>query len=442
MKTSHLTSRFATGIGSVLLLPLLAVPAHAQALPAAEASPISTGFSLPHVAGTLQYAVSASESLSSGYYGTAGVASATSLSGDLAYLSNSKLYPFSMVFSGGHSWATSGEPAFSFEDLAVSQVVNVGRWNLLLSDSVNYLPGTPTTGLSGVPGVGDLGVTPVPTTANAGQGVLTGFSSQLTDTASLSLQRQITGDTALQASGSYSILRFVGNSGSANNPGLNSDSTTASLALTHRIDARNSLGANYAYSRYTYSGANYGIAQPGFASQTASLQYTRQLTRKVALVAAAGPQWTSIDSPGESPFLSLFANLSTTFTGKFSQLSLAYTRSTNSGYGVVGGAIANSVTFTSSRTFNRVWMAALTSAYTQTQNLPAAGVPAFTFDTTVAGAQLSRAIARNLSAYVSYTLEDQSNQGATAAVDLFSGLSQIAGFGLTYSPSSFHLGHP
>jgi hypothetical protein len=52
-----------------------------QALPAAEAAPISTGFALPRAAGTLNYAVSASESLSWGYYGNQGAAAGTNLSG-------------------------------------------------------------------------------------------------------------------------------------------------------------------------------------------------------------------------------------------------------------------------------------------------------------------------------------------------------------------------
>jgi hypothetical protein len=38
-------------------------------------------------------------------------------------------------------------------------------------------------------------------------------------------------------------------------------------------------------------------------------------------------------------------------------------------------------------------------------------------------------------------LQNQSNQGTAAAVDLFSGLSNVAGFGLTYSPTAIHLGH-
>src|ERR1039457_2408601 len=66
-----------------VLLITVAPAAFGQALPAAQASPISTGFELPMTAGTLQYAVSASESLSWGYYGTSGTATATNLTGDL-----------------------------------------------------------------------------------------------------------------------------------------------------------------------------------------------------------------------------------------------------------------------------------------------------------------------------------------------------------------------
>ncbi len=434
----------------LLLLPLLALPAisGAQALPAA--SPISTGFTLPSTSGTLQYALSASQSVSSNYLGNSGVASFTNLNGDLAFITSSSRDPFSAVFTGGRSWSTSNQPSYNFLNLSLSQAVNTHRWNFSLSDAVNYMPQTASTGLSGIPGAGDLGVTPVPTgvtptptSANPGQGVLSGFSTRVTNTSSLSLQRQITGKTSLNASGSYSLIRFLNNSGSSTVPssaGLDSDGDSASAGLSHRIDARNSLAGNFAYARNTYSGTSSGIRQPGFSSQTASLQVTHQFTRKLSTSLAAGPQWTSIDSPGLTPALSLFANLSASYTGEFSNASLAYSRSTNSGFGVVGGAISNSVTFSAGRVVDRVWLVALTAAYTQTSDLPSAVTLPFTFHTTVAGVQVSRALARTLSAYASYTWQKQSNQGTAAAVDLFSGLSNVAGFGLTFSPSAVRLG--
>ena len=462
---------FQTASTLLLLLPLLAHPAMsgAQALPAA--SPISTGFSLPSTSGTLQYALSASQSVTSNYLGNSGVASFTNLTGDLAFITSSSRDPFGAVFTGGRSWSTSNQPSYNYLNLSLSQAVNTHRWTFTLSDAVNYMPQTASTGLSGIPGAGDLGVTPVPTganpgptgvnpvqtgptpgqpgptpaptSANPGQGVLSGYSTRVTNTSSLSLQRQITGKTSLNASGSYSLIRFLNNSGSSTVPssaGLDSDGDSAGAGLSHRINARNSLAGNFTYARNTYSGSGPGIRQPAFSSQTASLQVSHQFTRKLGAVAAAGPQWTSIDSPGLTPALSLFANLSANYTGEFSHASLAYSRSTNSGFGVVGGAISNSVIFSAGRIVDRVWLVALTTAYTQTSDLPSAVTLPFTFHTTVAGVQVSRALTRTLSAYASYTLQKQSTQGTASAVDLFSGLSNVAGFGLTFSPSAVRLG--
>jgi len=445
----------------VLLLPLAAFPAasDAQALPAAEASPISTGFALPSSAGSLRYAVSASESLSSNSFGSQGTDSSTNFTGDLAFITSSLRDPFSMVFSGGHSLATSYQTSYTFLNLSLTQAASAGRWTLLLSDSVSYLPATASSGLSGVPGVGDLGVnptqtgisptpvgvTPMPTSESSAQGVLTGFSTQVNNSSSLSVQRQFTGKSSLLATGSYSLMRFLNDTGgtaTSSNPGLDSDSDGASLGLNHRIDERNSLGGNYAYSHDTYSGLNFGVPRPATTSQTASLTGTHQFTRKLSASMAAGPQWTSTASPGDTPSLSLFVNLSGRYAGKFSRASLAYTRATNSGYGVVGGSISSSISFSASRTLNQVWLCAATAAYTQTSELPSSAALALNVHTTVEGVQLTRSIGRSFSAFASYTVQDQTNQGAQAAVDLFSGISQVEGFGLTYSPTAIRIGHP
>jgi len=426
----------------ILLLPLMPIApiAFSQALPAAEASPISTGFSLPSTLGTLQFGVSASESLSWGYYGNSGADSSTNLTGDLAYLSSSKNDPFSMVFSGGRGWSESSQPSYTFFNLGLSQVISAGRWNLLFSDSVSYLPSTPATGLSGIPGVGDLGVQPVQVGQEIGQGVLTNESTRVSNSALASISRRLTGKTSLVGSGSYAISRFVGDSAGA---GLDSNEEAGSGALSHLIDSRTSLGGYYSYSSYNYpsysgSASAFGAAQSGFSSQTAGLHFTRQLTRALGFSASAGPQWTGMGSNG-SIATSLYASTSVSYTGEFSNASLAYTRSTNAGFGVTGGTLSDSVGFGASRTFDRVWNCALSSSYSQTSGLPTAG-GAYSFHTTVAGFQVSRALARSLSTYASYTLENQSNQSAAATIDVYSGLTQVVGFGLSYSPTPIHLG--
>lgn len=420
-----------------LLLMMNAAAGLGQALPAAEAAPISTGFSLPRAAGTLNYAVSASESLTWGYYGDQGAASGTNLTGDVGYISNSKLYPFSLVFSGGHSWANSGEPSYSFLNLGLSQVIDIKRWSFLVSDSVNYLPGTATTGLSGVAGVGDLGLTPVPVGADTGQGVLTDYSDRVANTLGGNIQRQVTGKTSFNAFGSYGIMRFVG--GSNMTAGLDSDYETGGGGVSHEINPRNSFGANYSYSSYSYVGS-FGAANSGFASQTASAQYSHHFTRKLSMSVAAGPQWSSVDAAGGTEAVSAFVTASMAYAAHDGNLSLSYVRSTNSGYGVVGGALSNSGSFAASRTFARVWSCSVSASYTQSSNVPTALTAPFTIDTVVAGAQASRAIVRSVSAYANYTFEHQSSNQSANTVDVFSGLEQVLGFGVTYSPSSIHFG--
>jgi hypothetical protein len=413
-----------------------------QALPAAEASPISTGFSLPSTLGSLQFAVSASQSLIWGYYGQSGPAAATNISGDLAYLSNSKRHPFSMVLSGGRSWSESGQASYNFMNLAFSQVGNIGRWNFVISDSPSYLPGTASAGLSGIAGIGDLGVTPVQVAGDTGQGVLTNYSNRISNVAAISVTRQLTGKTSLVGSGSYMLTRFLTSSAGGLNQssaGLDNDAWTGSAGLTHQLNARTGFGGTYSYSNFSYSGNNFGIPTPGFISQTASANVSHQVTRRLGLSVAAGPQWSSLSSSGGGTSIDLFADLSASYTGKVASSSLVFTRSTNSGFGSFGGAVSDSVLFGYSRKFAVVWNAALTSSYTHSTTLPLAGIAPFTSNTVVEGAQVSRAIVRSLSAYASYTLEQQSNTGV-GAVDVFSGLSQVVGFGLTYSPAALHLG--
>jgi hypothetical protein len=431
-----------------------AAAVHAQALPAAQASPISTGFTLPELGGSLNWAVTASGSLDWGYYGRSGPAFGTTLSGDLAYLSPSTYHPFSMVVSGGRTWGTSGEPSYEFANLGLSQLVNLKRWNFVFSDNVNYLPETATTNLSGVPGIGDLGVTPsqgstpVQVGPDSGQGLLINYSPEVTNIVAASSQRQITGKSSLNASGSYSVLRFVDGPGSGGGFGLESDSVTGSGGFTYRLDARNTYGANYAYSSYIFlNNLSNGVPEPNFVSQTASFTYSRQVSRRLTVSVAAGPQWTSINfsqsSPNftqSSPSLSVYADASANYSNVFGKMSANYVRSTNSGWGVIGGSLSDSASFAVTHTFALVWNASANVAWTRTASLPGPNITPYDFKTTVASFQVSRALARSLSSFLSYTVEDQTQASTVGTVDLFSGYNQIFAFGITYSPAAKRLG--
>jgi hypothetical protein len=447
MKTLQFAGRTIAIRLPLLLLAALALSSTAtwgQALPTAEAAPLSTGFALPTTLGTLQYAVTASQSFIWGYYSGTGATSSTNLSGDLAYLSNSKEHPFSMILSAGHSFGEDGEPGYNFVGLAFSQVANAGRWNFVLSDNLNYLPGTPAAGLSGIPGVGDLGIGQVQILGDSGQGLLTNFSNRISNGTAVTVSRLLTGKTSLSGSGSYTINRFLDTditSSAQSSAGLDSDAVSGQGGITHQIDRNSSLGVNYTYSNFTYPNDSFGIPTAGFVSQTASAQYSHRFNRKLSFSASAGPQWTTIQTAGDPTSTSLFANVSANYAGKNLTSGLVFARSSNNGFGATAGALSNSLVLTANRSINVAWNVSGSASYTQTSTLAAANFPTYSTDTYVEAIQVSRAIVRNLSGFVSYTFEDQSDAGINA-IDAFSGRSQVLSFGITYSPGSMHLGHP
>ena len=419
-----------------LLLLTLGSIASAQATQPITPSAPNFGFTLPTVEGTLTYALSGSESFLTGY-GDGNVDHTTVFSGDLAYLSTSVNKPFSVVYSGGYLLtSTPGTPESStFQNLALSQVVTTKNWNFVVDDGVSYLPQSPTTGLSGIPGVGDIGVTPVTVGDQPSQSILTDYESRVGNGLNGGATRQINASTSVNASGSWQILRFLGNDG------IDSTAESASVGLTHRIDARSSASANvnYAYTSDQYLGASLP-----FTSEGISFQYQRQLSRFFNITASAGPQRTygsGIAAPLIPGRYIVVASAGLNYTRRFTTVSLGYSRATNSGSGVVYGALTDAVTLSAQQQLSRNWQVAANASYARSSALATiVGVPTLT--TGIYGcAQVSRKLSRSLFAYFSYTSITQSIDETAATQHAFNGLDQVFAVGLTFSPAALHLGH-
>ncbi len=446
-RTSWVASRSVYQAVSVLVCLVTAASlARAQAIPTATADPITTGFQLPTTLGSLTYSVSGSETLTSGYTTATGWQPATGISGTAALISPSHSYPTSLVFAGGRFWSTSSQPSTTYLDLALSQVVTAKRWNFVLSDSAAYLPSTASAGLGGVPGTGDLGVPPVQLGIDPGQGILTNYSTRVSNAASLNAGRQINGKTSFQGSGSYSIFRFLN---APPGQSFNSNSYSASGGLSRQINGLSTISANYSYSRFTYLG---GL--PGFKTQTVSAGYNRKFSRRLTMNLQAGPQWTTgafstgagvvatqlTAAAPTTTTLNAFIAANLSYSTRFAAYSLGYSRSANAGYGVTEGTRSDSVYFSGSKTIDRVWNVAATAAYSRSSTLGLVGEPLISPTTFVVSGQASRALARSLSVYGSYTVEKQNGTGSGLLFNVFSGSFQVIAFGLTYSHPPIHLG--
>ena len=432
MKTCLVAPLFLLTLSLLTLSPTASAQAPQPTTPSAP----NFGFSLPTTEGTLTYALSGSESFLTGQ-GDSGLDHTTVLSGDLAYLSTSVNRPFSIVYSGGYLLnSVPGTPQSStFQNLALSQVVTTKNWNFVIDDGVSYLPQSPTTGLSGIPGVGDIGVTPVTVGDQPPESILTNYASRVGNGLNGGATRQIDASTSATASGSWQILRFLGDDG------IDSSTESASVGVTHRIDARSTASANvnYSYTTDQYLGANLP-----FTSEGISFQYTRQLSHFFNITASIGPQRTygsGVAAPLIPAQIFVVGNAGLNYTRKFTSVSLSYSRATNSGSGVVYGALTDNVVLSASQQLSRNWQVAANASYARSSALAdIAGIPTLTTGI-YGGAQVSRKLSRSLFAYASYTAITQSIDETVTSQNAFNGLNQVFAVGLTYSPGALHLGH-
>lgn len=412
----------------VLCFLSVSAVAAAQSVPVETGSPLYTGFQMPTAGGNLSYALSAGERLSTGYGPQIGTVSATVLSGNLGFITPSARMPTTVSYTGGYLFITFGQPSSFFHDFAISQAYNTKRWKLTLSDSLTYLPETPTSGIFGIVGAGTTtGVT------NA-QGVLIPFATQITNTVLGNATRELTGKTAATATGFYSIQRFPGLTG-----GIQTNVYSFQGGATHRIDAVSSWAALYSYDNFSYVSVD-----GAFQTQGVTAQYKRQLNRRFMVSVDAGPNIIGASALTKQPTtLSYTVDTQASYLGDLASafvIDASFKRSTNGGSGITFGSTDNTVSADMSRRLTRSTQATIMGNYTSSSGLLLLTSKQVNAQTAVGSAQVNRAFTRTLSAFVSYTAQHQAIQGLYVGINPLIGLQQTIGFGITYSPSPIHLG--
>lgn len=424
-----------------LLLATAPVALHAQASPTASI-PVLSDLRIPKINGNLQYGLNLSELINTGYPsqdGNSRLTKQTSISGDIGYTNRSETVPFSLIYTGG---VQVGTYTGTFQTIALTQGWVHRGWSLNASDVASYLPQSPTVGLSGIPGTGDLGLAPI-IGGGPSQSILSLNSNRVSNNLSGSATRALTSRTSLSAGASYGKLYFLGDTG-----GLNNDQITANVTANRRYDARTSVNISGIYSQFSF-GVGDGSS---FKSEGVTAGVQRQLRRDLSLTASAGPQWINA-----APTLGIPSRLSTTasfglaLTRRIANFSVNYSRGVNGGSGAQAGALSDAVVGVASRAFGINWASSLNVGYTRSRSLTDAVLPVPSliglynnsdFSTLYVGGQASRRISRPISVYASYTASNQSfnNQRVVLAPNVLNGLLQTFAFGISYSPRSLHLG--
>jgi len=423
---------------------------YGQAVPAGVATVTPNSSSSPlglsSLDGIVHYALSASEIVQFGYYGAGEATSSSALSGDVAYTTKSAVRPFSLLFAGGVILPNqAGQSVSTYQNIAVSQGYVTKHWFFNVSDSFSFLPQSPTTGLSGIPGVGDLGVVPIqgPGEGPAG-GVLSISGNRVANVVSGSVERQITPLTTISGSGSWSVLHFLDDT---NQGGINTDQTSGTVAINRRLDQRSSVSLSAVYSVFNYSGPGAGPLEPNFQTKGLNVSYQRVLSRTLSVNASIGPQWVSSSNSILIPStLNVAGSAGLFYSRRFTNASVNYSRGANGGSGVLAGGLSDSISASAGRTYGRNWAASLSASYTHTSGL----TQLFTetslvavneiYNTVVGSAQVSRRIGTHLSGYLTYTAQNQTASSSFATQNALLGTAQTFGVGISFSPRSTRLG--
>jgi len=406
------------------LLAAVALPALAFGQSVAPAASGGSGNS-----GSLHYTVSVSDIVDLNRAVANDLTQSGSVSVASGYNSMSERHPFGLLYSGGGLWTTqTGSRNSTFQNLQLTQGFVWRKWTLNLADSANYLPEAPTTGASGIPGVGDLTGTLGFGTFSPGtvpdQSILSTYAPRISNAVSSGLAYRIDGKTSLTGSGSFGLLRFV------NSDGLDGTQESASVGVSHRLNARNAIGANYVYSRFAYDLSGFSMVSNG-----CEVTFTRRWSSRLTSDIGFGPQWTHGSNATQLPDrTSVAGSAGLTYTLGSSSANLRYIRGVTGGSGVSEGSMTDSVQVGISRVLARVWTLALMGAFARNDALQTVGVTT----TKYGGAQLSRHLGGHASAYLSYTAMAQSAPNASF-VNVLNGLTHVFGAGFEFSPRETRL---
>ena len=268
----------------------------------------------------------------------------STLSASLGYANEKERLPFTLDYIGGYTWTLAGSPYATgfFQHLLLSQGVAWRKWHVKLSDDASYRPQAPTTGFSGISGIGEPIGEPIPSLPSS-QSILTLNTHAVDNLAHGEIDHMLNDAFSLNAGGTSELLRYPDDNG------LNTDTLTSNGGLTWYVNKLNFISGNYMFSHFTYPDYNFG-----FTSNSALFGFNRNWNREITTTFSAGPQWThSSDDSIVPPSVGVAVNAEISRESRFESASLFYSRATTGGAGYLFGAETDSVNAHFSRHFGR-----------------------------------------------------------------------------------------
>lgn len=359
----------------------------------AQVEPAATGPSRP--SGSFNYSLHDSET--AWWSGTLGNQWANSVSGIADYRTGKTRQPFTVQYAGGYTFTLS-QPTYDtgyFQNLAMTESIGGHKWRVSIADIISYRPQSPTFGLAGVPGSGDI-LTGPPTTGTPTETVLTENTHTINNVTSVSYGLPVNYALSISVAGNYQILRFPDGNG------LNTTAFFGSFGASWRFDAKTTVNTDLSEAAYTYAGSPIT-----FRTTSVLGSISHNWSKGFSTHASVGPSWISSSGGSlipSSTHLSLAAGVS--YHKRFDTISGEYYHGDNEGSGIFYGAQFDSLSVVYSRKIEQRTTLSARFGYERNTSLQAgAGSTSGIFS----GVSLSRKLGRLFSLGGSYLITEQTS---------------------------------
>jgi hypothetical protein len=339
---------------------------------------------------------------------SSGVASVTHV---LGALDLQQFWPKSDLFLeylGGGAFYSS---PYRVKQLQAAGLEAVTRWRtgqVTLRDSFSYLPdGSFQMGFGGDPGLGlttgGIGTGGagggLPGSHNFGSGQFgsVGNIPRLANTAILDAVQALTPASAITVAGGFSNAHFY----DPTNTLIDSDQITIQGGYSRLLSRRDRIGAIYAFQLFQFPQVTGGQIY----NHIVNLRWSHTIIHRLSFTAGAGPQYTDLQLPGNTPHWSVSARVQLRYKFVHSSMVASYEKLTSSGSGFFAAANTQAARLGYTRPLGRTWSFYGDLGYSHNkklQSLGPFGVNASSYNVGSAGAILRKHLGRTYDLFAAY----------------------------------------
>ena len=377
----------------------------------------------------------------------------------------------------------AGQGFKALQQMDLEQKIAWKRGQFAVRDTFSYLPEGnfgAAYGSLGSQGIESLGNNSFSSFFGSANLETVGLAPRILNISLADVSEYLSPKSAITAAGGYAFTHFYGNDG-LGGPFIGTSQTSGQVGFSHLLTAKTQVATVYGYQGFDFS-----VIGTAFHSHVIQLMYGHQISGRMDLLIAAGPQITRIGVPSavcSDPtvppgLLCLFSGdqdipitLQDTRIGVAGQfrlrykfpkttLSASYQRFETSGSGLFAGAQTDLARLSAERPLSRVWSVAADLGYSRnsrsqsltlqqlgtcvepgqsnTTNLPICpGVNANTYSYGFAGMAVHRAFGHDFHGFASYQFNelwfDNSYCGGLPVCNRISNRNVFT-FGLDWTP--------